>query len=71
MKRTLITILRDRNASIEQYRHAADLLGTVLAVECDALFPKAAMFVDTPLARLATAILIRIWNKSESKHELF
>lgn len=50
MKKTLITILRNRDTSIEQFRQATDLLGTVLAVECDALFPKAAMFVDTPLA---------------------
>lgn len=51
MKKTLITILRNRHSSPEQYRQATDLLGTVLAVECDALFPKATMFVDTPLAR--------------------
>lgn len=51
MKKTLITILRNRNASIEEYRQATDQLGTVLAVECDALFPKATIFVDTPLAR--------------------
>lgn len=37
MKKTLITILRNRNTSIEQYRQAADQLATVLAVECDAL----------------------------------
>lgn len=48
MKKTLITILRNRNTSAEQYRQAADQLGTVLAVECDNLFPKATMFVDTP-----------------------
>lgn len=51
MKKTLITILRNRNTSIEQYRQAADQLATVLAAECGALFPKAALFVDTPLAR--------------------
>lgn len=51
MKKSLITILRNRNTTIEQYRQATDQLGTVLAVECDALFPKATMFVDTPLAR--------------------
>lgn len=51
MKKTLITILRNRNTSIEQYRQAADQLATVLAVECDILFPKATCFVDTPLAR--------------------
>ncbi len=38
------------NTSAEQYRQAADQLGTVLAVECDVLFPKATVFVDTPLA---------------------
>lgn len=51
MKKTLITILRNRNTSVEQYRQAADQLGTVLAVECDTLFPKTTVFVDTPLAR--------------------
>lgn len=51
MKKTLITILRNRNTSIEQYRQAADQLGTVLAVECDALFPKTTILVDTPLAQ--------------------
>jgi len=51
MKKALITILRNRNTSAPQYRQAADQLGTVLAVECDNLFPKAKMFVDTPLAR--------------------
>ena len=51
MKKTLITILRNRNTSPEQFREATDQLGTVLAVECDALFPKATVFVDTPLTR--------------------
>lgn len=51
MKRTLITILRNRNSSIEQFRQASEQLGTVLAVECDALFPKATIFVETPFAR--------------------
>lgn len=51
MKETLITILRDRNATIEQYRQATDQLGTVLAAECDILFQKATVFVDTPLMR--------------------
>lgn len=51
MKKTLITVLRNRHASIEQFRQATDQLGTVLAVECDALFPKATVFVETPLAR--------------------
>jgi uracil phosphoribosyltransferase len=46
MKKTLITILRNRNTSAEQYRQAADQLGTVLAVECDNLFPKATMAVS-------------------------
>lgn len=51
MKKTLITTLRNRNTSTEQFRQATDQLGTVLAVECDALFPKATVFVDTPLTR--------------------
>lgn len=51
MKKTLITILRNRNTSVEQFRQATDQLGTVLAVESDALFPKATQLVDTPLAQ--------------------
>jgi uracil phosphoribosyltransferase len=51
MKKTLVTVLRNKNATMEEYRQATDQLGTVLAVECDALFPKATVFVDTPLAR--------------------
>lgn len=50
MKKTLITILRDHNTSIEQFRRTTEQLATVLAVESDALFPKATTFVDTPLA---------------------
>ncbi len=50
MKKTLITTLRNRNTTAVQYRQAADQLGTVLAVESDILFPKATLFVDTPLA---------------------
>lgn len=50
MKKTLITVLRDRNSSIEQFRLATEQLGTVLAVESDALFPKTTIFVETPLA---------------------
>lgn len=51
MKRALITILRNRHTSTEQYRQAADQLGTVLAIECTNLFPESTLFVDTPLAR--------------------
>lgn len=50
MKETLITILRNRHASIEEYRQASDQLGTVLAIECDALFSKKTVFVETPLS---------------------
>jgi uracil phosphoribosyltransferase len=51
MKKTLITVLRNRDTSVEQFRQATDQLGMVLAVECDALFPKATTTVETPLAR--------------------
>lgn len=34
-----------------QFRYAADQLATILAVECDALFPKSTIFVETPLAQ--------------------
>lgn len=51
MKKALITVLRDRNATIEQYRQATDQLGEVLAVECDVHFPKEQFLVETPLAQ--------------------
>ena len=49
MKKTLITTLRNRNSSIEEFRQATDQLGTVLAIEADALYPKSSIFIDTPL----------------------
>lgn len=51
MKRALITQLRNKNASLEEYRRATDQLGTVLAVESDALLPKTTIFVETPLSK--------------------
>ncbi len=49
IKDSLITTLRNRETTVEQFRQAADQLGTVLAVECDKLLPKVAVSVDTPL----------------------
>lgn len=46
-----MTILRNRDSTIEQYREATELLGTVLAVESDTLFLKSTIQVDTPLTR--------------------
>lgn len=51
MKKTLITTLRNRDTPREQYRQAADQLGTVLAVEADKLFSKVTVDIDTPLAK--------------------
>ena len=51
MKRTLITVLRDASTSLGKYREASDRLALVLAVESDALIPKEATFVETPLAK--------------------
>lgn len=50
MKKELITLLRNRETPIELFRQATDQLGTVLAVESDALLPKSTISVDTPLA---------------------
>jgi uracil phosphoribosyltransferase len=50
MKKILITTLRNTNTSIDQFRQAADLLGTVLAVESAAILQKKTLFVQTPLA---------------------
>lgn len=49
MKKSLITQLRNRNSSVEQFREAADQLGTILAIESDSLFPKESIVVETPL----------------------
>ena len=49
MKKTLITTLRNKNSSIEEFRQATDQLGTVLAIEAGALYPKKNIFIDTPL----------------------
>lgn len=51
MKQTLITTLRNRNSTIEQYRQAAEQLATLLAIESASRFAKTAITVDTPLAR--------------------
>lgn len=49
MKEALITILRDKNTSLEAFRHAADELAGVLAIEASASIPKTAIQVETPL----------------------
>lgn len=50
MKETLLTVLRDRNTSLKEYRRAADQLSTILAVEASAAIPKKKVPVDTPIA---------------------
>lgn len=51
MKETLITILRDRQTSIAEFRQASDLLTTTLAGECGAVLPKITSTINTPLAK--------------------
>ncbi len=50
MKQTLITILRDKQSTIEQYRKAADQLADVMAIESAALLQKKNFSIETPLA---------------------
>ena len=49
MKSICLSVLRDKNAPLEAYRQAADQLATLLAVEADALLPKQAVSIATPL----------------------
>lgn len=51
MKDILITQLRNRNATIEEYRNAAERLGMLLAIESAAKIPRASIPIDTPLAK--------------------
>lgn len=50
MKDILLTRLRDRNATLEQFRDAAEKLGLLLAIEAAAQLPKKSVTVETPLA---------------------
>lgn len=50
MKQALITILRNRQTTMTQYRQAANQLGTILAIESANVVPKTDVKIDTPLA---------------------
>lgn len=51
MKKTLITVLRDRETTREKFRQAADQLASILAVESAAMLPIRRHSVQTPLDR--------------------
>ena len=51
MKETLITALRDRRTTCEEFRRAADRLSTLLAIESSELLPHNDVTVETPLAK--------------------
>lgn len=51
MKDLLLTVLRDENTSLEEFRRAADLLATVLAAESGRFFTKALTSIKTPFGK--------------------
>ncbi len=50
MKKILISVLRNRDTSMEHFRQVADQLGALLAVESAARLPKTNICIETPLA---------------------
>ena len=50
MKRTLLSILRDKNCSIEAFRQATEQLGYLLAFEAAKILEKGERSIETPLA---------------------
>lgn len=50
MKETLITILRNRHSTIDEFREATELLGSILAYESGALLSKTTISVETPIS---------------------
>jgi uracil phosphoribosyltransferase len=48
MKELFLTVLRDRNTSLEQYRQAANQLAQVLAAESGQFLPRTERVVKTP-----------------------
>lgn len=51
MKNRLITTLRSKDTTTEQFRQAADQLAIVLAIEAETLFPTTIKPLETPLAK--------------------
>ncbi len=49
MKETIFSVLRNRHTTMEQFRFAADQLGTILATESAAFLPKVTIPIETPL----------------------
>lgn len=49
MKDVLLTILRNRDTPLTDFRNAADRLGEILAIEAAAYLPKEKISVETPL----------------------
>lgn len=50
MKDVLLTVLRDRNSSTAQFRHASDQLAALVCAEALAKLPHSPITVTTPLA---------------------
>lgn len=50
MKTALLTVLRDKNTSLEVYRHTTHRLGSLLAAEVAAKLEKKSKSIETPLS---------------------
>jgi len=51
MKDTLLTILRNKNTSLEEYRSAANRFAYILAVEVSDFFEKETIQIETPVGQ--------------------
>lgn len=49
MLRTLLTVLRDKNSSLRDFRRAADLIADILVHEAAKLLPLQTSIIETPL----------------------
>lgn len=57
MKDLLISILRNQNSDMQEFRRASELLATTLAAESDQFIRKNTLEIDTPLAKTEGVIL--------------
>jgi uracil phosphoribosyltransferase len=57
MKQTILSILRNRHTTMEQFRSAADQLGTILAAESAAYISKKQVTIETPLTTMSCQVV--------------
>lgn len=57
MKQQLISVLRNKHTTMEQFREAAEQLATVLAAESAMFLPKKTVSIETPLAKTTCNVI--------------